>query len=169
LTALFSSTDEYRLNAAIIIINKDGKLLWCQRKREKGWQFPQGGIDKGETAEEAIIRETYEEVGLEPHDINIITCLDEWLYYDIPISKIGKYIPSNYKGQKQKWFLAELVSSESKINLKRHDHIEFDEWQWISYWFPVYAGVHFKQELYRKALTLLLPAYNNFIQGKKKK
>ena len=53
----------YRPNAGIIIFNREGKLLWCKRKTGDGWQFPQGGIDEGESPEEAILRETYEEVG----------------------------------------------------------------------------------------------------------
>ena len=167
MTSLFSIQKEYRLNAAIIIVNKQGKLLWCRRKNEKGWQFPQGGIDKGETPEEAIIRETYEEVGLESGDIKIIDSLEEWLYYDIPKSKIGKFIPSNYKGQKQKWFLAELLAPDLKIDLQRFNHIEFDKWEWVNYWFPIYGGVEFKKELYRKALSLFLPKYNEFMTDKK--
>jgi|TARA_B110000438_G_scaffold256505_1_gene264026 putative (di)nucleoside polyphosphate hydrolase len=169
LTALFSKIEEYRLNVAIIIINQKGQALWCRRRNEKGWQFPQGGIDKDETPEKAIMRETYEEVGLESQDIQIISSLDGWLYYDIPKSKIGKYIPSNYKGQKQKWFLAQLIADDTKINLKKTNQIEFDKWQWVNYWFPVSGGVHFKQELYRQALTLFLPNYNAFILDKMNK
>jgi putative (di)nucleoside polyphosphate hydrolase len=48
----------YRPNAGIIIFNKKGKLLWCKRKTGDGWQFPQGGIDEGESPEDAILRET---------------------------------------------------------------------------------------------------------------
>ena len=39
----------YRLNVGLIIINDNGKLLLCKRKNMNSWQFPQGGIDKGET------------------------------------------------------------------------------------------------------------------------
>ena len=69
----------YRPNAGIIIFNKEGKLLWCKRKTGDGWQFPQGGIDKGESPEEAILRETYEEVGLHKHQIKIIKENDRWI------------------------------------------------------------------------------------------
>ena len=61
----------YRPNAGIIIFNRQGKLLWCKRKTGDGWQFPQGGIDDGESPEQAIIRETYEEVGLKLSLIHI--------------------------------------------------------------------------------------------------
>ena len=39
----------YRLNVGIIIINDKGKLLLCKRKNIDSWQFPQGGIDEGES------------------------------------------------------------------------------------------------------------------------
>ena len=42
-------TPLYRPNAGIIIFNRQGKLLWCKRKTGDGWQFPQGGIDDGES------------------------------------------------------------------------------------------------------------------------
>tara|TARA_B100000900_G_scaffold69396_1_gene54656 strand:- start:3798 stop:3947 length:150 start_codon:yes stop_codon:yes gene_type:complete len=44
----------YRPNVGIIIFNRDGKILWCKRKQGDGWQFPQGGIDEGETPQDAI-------------------------------------------------------------------------------------------------------------------
>ena len=56
--------ENYRPNVAIIIVNKVGKVLWCKRKDGNGWQFPQGGLDNGESTVEAIYRETEEEVGL---------------------------------------------------------------------------------------------------------
>ena len=61
----------YRPNVAIIILNKEGKSLWCRRKQHDGWQFPQGGIDDGETPLEAVLRETEEEVGLKESEIKI--------------------------------------------------------------------------------------------------
>lgn len=54
----------YRPNVAGMMVRQDGKLLICERSGQKGaWQFPQGGIDPGETALEAVRREIGEEVG----------------------------------------------------------------------------------------------------------
>ena len=39
----------YRLNVGLIVINGKGKLLLCKRKKINSWQFPQGGIDFGES------------------------------------------------------------------------------------------------------------------------
>ena len=81
----------YRPNAGIIIFNKEGKLLWCKRKSGDGWQFPQGGIDDGESPEEAVLRETYEEVGLKENQIKIIKENSRWIDYDVPGHKIPNY------------------------------------------------------------------------------
>ena len=158
----------YRPNAGIIIFNGQGKLLWCKRKTGDGWQFPQGGIDEGESPEQAIIRETYEEVGLNEDKINIIKENDRWINYDVPKNKIPKYFSLNnrrFRGQTQKWFLAEFLGEDSDINLNLHSQIEFTEWTWSSYWHPVAKGVEFKRDAYREALKDLLPFYKNYLKS----
>lgn len=152
----------YRPNAGIIIFNKKGKLLWCKRKTGDGWQFPQGGIDEGETPEEAVLRETYEEVGLDMSKIRIIKENNKWVNYDVPKEKVSKYFSfknRRFKGQTQKWFLAEFLGDDNDINLNLHNHIEFTEWTWSSYWHPIVAGVEFKRNAYREVLLDLLPFY----------
>ena len=156
--------NEYRPCVAIIIVGPSGKVLWCQRKGHDGWQFPQGGIDTGESPTEAVLRETKEEVGLGPKDIEIDFKTKNWFKYDVPVDKRPKYFRKNiYKGQSQKWFLAKLVSEESKINLRASRPIEFDKWIWSTYWYPLKTVVPFKRKVYREVLVQILPAYNNLI------
>lgn len=158
----------YRPNAGIIIFNRQGKLLWCKRKTGDGWQFPQGGIDDGESPEQAIIRETYEEVGLKHEKIKIIRENNRWINYDVPKNKIPKYFSlknRRFRGQTQKWFLAEFLGEDSDINLNMHSQIEFTEWTWSSYWHPVAKGVEFKRDAYREALKDLLPFYKNYLKS----
>ena len=83
--------ENYRPNVAIIIVNRMGKVLWCRRKDGYGWQFPQGGLDNGETTVEAIYRETQEEVGLEKEDLRIIKESEDWFDYKVPEHRIPKY------------------------------------------------------------------------------
>ena len=158
----------YRPNAGIIIFNRQGKLLWCKRKTGDGWQFPQGGIDVGESPEQAIIRETYEEVGLKHEKIKIIRENDRWINYDVPKNKIPKYFSlknRRFRGQTQKWFLTEFLGEDSDINLNKHSQIELTEWTWSSYWHPVAKGVEFKRDAYREALKDLLPFYKNYLKS----
>ena len=62
----------YRLNVGLIIINDKGKLLLCKRKKTTNWQFPQGGIDNGETPLKAAKRELFEEVGISSSSVKLI-------------------------------------------------------------------------------------------------
>ena len=64
--------DGFRSNVAIVISNGRGKVFWAKRVGQRAWQFPQGGIDLGESPEQALYRELYEEVGLESGDVKII-------------------------------------------------------------------------------------------------
>src|SRR5689334_381169 len=60
---------KYRPNVAGILRNRDGKILICERIHVRNaWQFPQGGVDEGETLEEALVRELWEEIGLDAKD-----------------------------------------------------------------------------------------------------
>ena len=64
--------DGFRSNVAIVIGDGKGHLFWAKRLGQNAWQFPQGGIDPGESAEDALYRELYEEVGLESDDVKIV-------------------------------------------------------------------------------------------------
>ena len=156
----------YRPNVGIIIFNRDGKILWCKRKQGDGWQFPQGGIDKGESPLEALYRETYEEVGLKKHQIKIVRENERWIGYDVPKDRVPKYFSfknRRFKGQTQKWFLAEFQGNNEDINLSLHSQIEFSEWTWSSYWHPITGGIEFKRDAYRKALNDLFPYYLDYL------
>jgi len=52
---------------AAAVITQDGRLLLVRRRVTEGslsWQFPAGQIEEGESAEDAAVRETFEETGL---------------------------------------------------------------------------------------------------------
>ena len=53
----------FRPNVGIILVNSRNEVFWGKRIREHSWQFPQGGIKKGETPEQAMLRELEEETG----------------------------------------------------------------------------------------------------------
>ena len=47
----------YRRNAGIVVCNRQKLVLLCQRiDMKNSWQFPQGGIEEGESVKEAAIR-----------------------------------------------------------------------------------------------------------------
>ncbi|MDX2346722.1 MAG: RNA pyrophosphohydrolase [Legionella sp.] len=145
----------YRLNVGIILINDSGRVFWGKRQGHDSWQFPQGGLASGETAEQAMIRELQEEVGLEANDIKILGVTRRWLKYRLPKQYLRHGTTPLVIGQKQKWFLLRLVASEQKIRLDLSDSPEFDSWRWIDYNEPQEQVIFFKRQVYCQALKEL--------------
>ena len=61
-----------------------------------------------------------------------------------------------FVGQKQKWFLLEMLESEACVKMDVTDKPEFDDFQWVSYYYPITQVVDFKREVYRSALVELV-------------
>ena len=156
--------DGFRPNVGIILLNQKNQVFWGKRIRTHSWQFPQGGIDRGETPEQALYRELQEEVGLLPEQVRIMARTRDWLHYEVPDRYIRKDARSHYKGQKQIWFLLQLVVPDHALNLRASAHPEFDAWRWNEYWVPLDSVVEFKRGVYKMALTELsryLPKQEN--------
>lgn len=150
--------DGFRSNVGIILANPVGQVLWARRVGQDAWQFPQGGIAKNETPEEALYRELYEEVGLKSEDVKLVGSTQGWLRYRLPKRFLRYRSKPLCIGQKQKWFLLMLTGSESRVTFQYGDPPEFDDWRWVSYWYPLNQVVSFKREVYRKALKELAPS-----------
>ncbi|HAW93898.1 TPA: RNA pyrophosphohydrolase [Candidatus Azambacteria bacterium] len=142
----------FRANVGIVICNTQGQVFWAKRYGQHSWQYPQGGIDDGETPEQAMFRELHEEVGLRPEDVEIISVTKHWLRYKLPKRLIRKDSNPVCIGQKQKWFLLRLTCREEDVNLAVTTHPEFDNWRWVSYWYPVRQVVSFKRDVYRRVM-----------------
>ncbi|WP_332775071.1 RNA pyrophosphohydrolase [Polaromonas sp.] len=147
--------DGFRPNVGIILLNQKSQVFWGKRIRTHSWQFPQGGIDRGENPEQAMFRELHEEVGLMPQHVQVIARTRDWLRYEVPDRFIRRDARGHYKGQKQIWFLLQLVGHDWDLNLRATDHPEFDAWRWNDYWVPLDVVVEFKRGVYEMALTEL--------------
>lgn len=145
----------YRPNVGIILCNARNQVFWGKRVNQHAWQFPQGGINAGETPEQAMFRELEEEVGLHPDHVRILGRTREWLRYDVPAHWTRRDSRGLYRGQKQIWFLLRLVGRDCDVSLRASNHPEFDAWRWNDYWVPMDAVVEFKREVYRLALAEL--------------
>ena len=150
-------SEGFRANVGIILSNSEGRVFWARRLGMDAWQFPQGGIKKNETPEEAMYRELQEEVGLLPEDVEIISATDDWLRYWLPKRFIRHNAYPLCIGQKQIWYLLRLVSDESRVNLAQSSQPEFDIWKWVDFWYPVNEVVSFKRNVYEQALNQLAP------------
>jgi putative (di)nucleoside polyphosphate hydrolase len=145
----------FRPNVGIVLLNQRNQVFWGKRIRTHSWQFPQGGIKYGETPEQAMFRELHEEVGLVPDHVRIVARTRDWLRYEVPDHFIRRDARGHYRGQKQIWFLLQLVGRDSDMNLRATDHPEFDAWRWNEYWVPLELVIEFKRDVYQMALTEL--------------
>ena len=151
--------DGYRPNVGIVIHNDEGKVLWGRRVGGfDAWQFPQGGIERGETVNDALYRELGEEVGLTDGDVQIRRCTRGWLRYRTPDGFRRRNSAPEFIGQKQKWFLLRLLVDDNAVRTDNTEQPEFDDWRWVSYWYPVGQVVAFKRGVYRRALRELAPS-----------
>jgi|TARA_B110000438_G_scaffold300293_1_gene352366 putative (di)nucleoside polyphosphate hydrolase len=155
----------YRKNVGLIVLNLKNELLVCRRKDQKSWQFPQGGIDSGESPRVAAYRELFEEVGVKQKDVKIIQKSSHWYHYDLP-QKYQNRSDSmkKFKGQTQKWFMFK-ANSELEINLLNEIQQEFIEYKWVSFWYPLSHIVAFKKDVYQDVLNEFLPKYIEVANG----
>jgi len=147
--------DGYRPNVGIILLNGRNEVFWGKRVKQHSWQFPQGGIKYGESPEQAMYRELWEEVGLKTEHVKIVGRTREWLRYDVPEQWIRRELRGNYRGQKQIWFLLRLVGRDCDVCLRTTTHPEFDAWRWHEYWVPLETVIEFKRDVYQQALLEL--------------
>ena len=142
----------YRPNVAAIIVSSDypekKEIFIAERTDLAGvWQFPQGGIDEGESSEKSLFRELKEEIGTKK--IEIIAEYPEWISYDFPPHVASKMAP--YAGQKQRYYLVRLKSS-AKIDLDTK-HPEFKQYRFVSVDALFDHIAHFKKTVYEQVIS----------------
>lgn len=147
----------FRANVGIILANTQGQVLLAKRIGHDAWQFPQGGIHAGESPLDAMYRELWEEVGLFPEHVKVLSQTQDWLRYRLPKRFIRQGQNPMCIGQKQKWFLLELDEKNTEYIRFDTAEPEFEHWEWVSYWYPLNKVVAFKRNVYRKALFELYP------------
>lgn len=147
----------YRANVGIILGDGRGRLFWARRVGRAGWQFPQGGIQAGETPEQALFRELKEEVGLGAEHVQILGSTRRWMRYRLPPRYQRPDSLPLCIGQKQIWFMLRFVGEETALRLDADKTPEFDDWRWAEYWEPLREVIFFKRQVYRRALLELAP------------
>ncbi|MDH5464530.1 MAG: RNA pyrophosphohydrolase [Thiovulaceae bacterium] len=146
-----SVNQEYRPNVAAVIVSekypRTCEIFVAERSDIEGaWQFPQGGIDEGESVKEALFRELKEEIGT--NKVKIIAEYPEWITYDFPENVKETMKP--FKGQKQRYFLVRL-EDKSKINLNT-EHPEFKEHDFVGLDKLFSVVTHFKRPVYKEVV-----------------
>ena len=149
----------YRPNVGAMIFDKQGRVFIARRadirsninnldEEKEIWQCPQGGIDEGETAKEAVIREVFEEINT--RQVQILGEHPEWMSYDFPAHLLGIALGGQYRGQRQKWFALLYTGDNSDIRLDAQPYQEFDAWMWIDFHSLPHHKVGFKRPIYER-------------------
>ncbi len=146
----------YRLNVSAVILSskypeKCEFFIAHRSDIKNAWQFPQGGIDEGETPQVALLRELKEEIGC--NNIEFIAEFPEWITYDFPNVISKKMYP--YKGQTQKYFLVRLKRG-AHIDLQAYDVPEFEEYDFVTYENLFKRITYFKRKPYRKVIDYFI-------------
>lgn len=146
---------EYRPCAGVMLLNDAGEVFVGQRidTTLEAWQMPQGGIDPGEDALSAAIRELGEEAGIAPAHVALVAEAPETLLYDLPVELIGKLWGGRWRGQAQRWFLFRFLGTDADINIET-EHPEFRAWCWMAPDQLPHVIVPFKRDLYARLLDL---------------
>jgi putative (di)nucleoside polyphosphate hydrolase len=118
---------KYQPNVAAILRNSRGDIFIGERLNVAGaWQFPQGAVDPGETHEQAIQRELWEEIGVLPEDYRIVEKRGPY-YYEFPagVTKRG------HQGKEQWYFLCDFHGDDARIDVAT-EHPEFRAGRWVA-------------------------------------
>lgn len=150
----------YRPCAGVMLINPAVQVFVGQRldSSADAWQMPQGGIDPGESAEDAALRELGEETGIAPHLVDIVARSAGEHLYDLPPHLMGKMWGGRYRGQRQTWFLMRFRGTDDDVNIAT-SHQEFRAWRWVGPDQLESLIVPFKKELYRNVVAEFSPHF----------
>ena len=137
----------YRDGVGMMLINAHKRVFVAKRidMTSEAWQMPQGGIDAGEDARAAALRELQEEIGTDKAEI--VQEGAGWYHYDLPPEIVPKIWGGKYRGQRQKWFALRFTGVDGDINIET-EHPEFSEWKWVEAKDLPGIIVPFKRELY---------------------
>lgn len=149
----------YRRNVGVMLVNAAGHAFVGQRidSETAAWQMPQGGIDDGEDARAAALRELQEETGVLPELVTIEAETTGWIPYDLPHDIVAKMWKGRYRGQEQKWFLMRFHGTDDQVRLDADAHQEFSEWRWLPHADLVANIVPFKREVYARVVEAFRP------------
>lgn len=132
----------YRSGVMAVFSNSQtGRVLVFHRKYPRytnEWQFPQGGVKRFESPEDALFREVMEEAG--NNQFRIIRTAEQLVRFDFPEDRRFK-MAETFRGQEHQWFLCEYDEGMGP-ELKKAKDDDFDDYAWV---------------LPQKALELIVP------------
>jgi putative (di)nucleoside polyphosphate hydrolase len=159
--------DGYRPCVGVALFNRQGQVFIGRRANKKlkehvspghEWQMPQGGIDKGEAPEEAVLRELYEETNV--RSVSVLMQAPGWLTYDLPPEAAAQGWKGRWRGQAQKWFALSFEGDDSEIDVANPGgghKAEFDAWDWAPLTRTPELIIPFKRPVYEAVARVFAP------------
>jgi len=139
----------YRPAVAAILRSRSGRILICERSDTPGaWQFPQGGVEAGESLHDALVREVLEEISL-PRTAYAISKMKGPYRYQFPAGMVKK----GFRGQSHHYFLLRLRGAKDLVNVTVRGGGEFRRVRWIR---PDEFDVAWLPPMKRRAYRLVL-------------
>lgn len=140
----------FRAGTGTIIYNDQNQILLFQRSNKPEiWQLQQGGMDEGETVEETLARELFEETGLTLEDVEVVTPYPTWLLYEYPDSIRLNMKDPNCLGQTHRWYFLKLKSGTA-VDVNQAEHQEFTDSRWSTFEELLSLSDILKQAVYTK-------------------
>lgn len=137
----------FRAGVVTVVHNSAGQVLAFERSDVNGqWQLPQGGIDAGETVDEAAWRELGEETGLGPAEVELVGRHPDWTVYEWPehLQRRGKRL-----GQVHRWYHFTVYDDAVE---PKPDGVEFVSWAWVEPAWLIDQVVEFRRGVYQQVL-----------------
>ncbi|MEM7696065.1 MAG: RNA pyrophosphohydrolase [Pseudomonadota bacterium] len=159
----------YRPCVGIALFAQDGRVFMGKRSQKGAipqfsWQMPQGGIDGGEGALQAALRELYEETSVK--SVRLAAEIEGWLHYDLP-AEVGAF-RGRYRGQAQRWFAFRFEGADDEIDVVNppdgHSQ-EFSRWRWQSLEETPALVVPFKRAVYETVVEGFMPLTQPPLRG----
>ncbi len=160
----------YRPNVGIMVINETGQVWMGHRASRWHGSYPyqcsQGGIDAGETPEDAAFRELYEETGLTRDKVRLLAKAAQWYHYDFRPDSAPHLLAQGWTGQTQQWFLMMLTGTEADFRFDvLPDEIEFSDFKWVDIEDVAAEIVPFKRGVYEQVIAEFRPLINRIKSG----
>ena len=144
---------KYRNNVGIVVFNRKKQVLLFRRNDAPrdcldAWQFPQGGMEEGETVAQTGLRELKEETSIV--SAKLVFQTEESFCYDFPTERYG------FAGQRQWWILCFFDGHDSEIDIKTAEP-EFSDYKWTDFANAIDKVWSVKRNIYRKIEKIFSP------------
>jgi putative (di)nucleoside polyphosphate hydrolase len=121
----------FRKGTSALIVNNNNEFLLVNLEsfEDKYFAIPGGGIEEGETLEDAVYREIYEELGIERKSLQLIGKSPvpvRFKFKVITMTRVGK----EYEGSERYFFGFRFVDENNGIQPKKG---EVRAYRWVSF------------------------------------